>query len=1361
MNGKPIFKNTFTGGMRKDRALSARHPSTYEDALNGDIVFTGSGDAEFSNEKGNYALEDMLPSGYEVISTCELTTETVVFSKNQQTDYSEIGLFFLDPLGTTPTYTTIFNDEFDPNGDKLEFNLQNLVLTFEPYRESVNSYKVSWNTKNNEPRVIDVKVGLQSISEEFVDGDYTPLTSTGKYPHFYSVHSFALQPDFAMGSIVLKDTTITGAAKTGMYEMAYREVTRGGYRTPWTPLTRHYFVTLDPELETMHDRSMYASNVMTTKGYRFTIKGVDLRYYQLEVAYVYSTDKDVTVEASIFYREKIDGAGSSDVDVDFTSTTGIAVSLEEFRRYIVPVRRADVIGQKDDRLWLGGVQTYGPYELDLSGATVEPFTKSMLVDETEGKTELPLTDVAVSSADLSQQAYINNVGVAVENTFPVTSDYPNYKGVQFEHLFASNWGGETYPYALLVWDLKGNPWYAQHIMDYTMPNRYEGNGTEYQLMQGSDYNNINLLGLKFSNINITDILYDEDGKLQVSAIQIVRCKRKPRILCQGLLLPSVIEKNSEDEDNSTEPLPLPSNDFHDPYTVVPDSKKYGYQSNGLDIASRPYTHMFISPDILFDRDIWEGTGQEEVVFDADRMDLVALYGCPYDGAVGLEETMELDGLYKKYYTKNYALRDASGATYLYKLGTKSRVKLMQKVILFDEYDSSGYDEDDTDLKFRNDANMDDPDGSTACGNPHAQGVRDVWLLKTKDYKTLTYFKTGLDEDLPNYYVANYIVNQPNYYTDQDQSSLEQRIYIGTGHFQPINQDVLDAIRSPYLYTWTFEEATFTAGTVTITINGVQYTSPSVTTVSALTTWLDTLALGDFSSSGSAITVASAVNVYSDMVVNTGAGIYTVDVVVSGGDQYVFNGIEVWGGDCYPWIFDFVRLYPKPGDCSHSGSCWGDYGAGVVVPLESSMNVALRRGRNFAGKGIRSQSEACGIQDPEVFPEGIMQGQPEEFYLNSVVMHESNVQAFVSKPSLVDPIIIDFDDVWIYSQLKIKGEVTDQYRNFLTGNRGKMDGRYGKITGRGYFGDNMYCLQERGFFRLRINELQALSTEAGAAISTGTPEVWQKPLPISVEYGTIHPYSIVQTPKGIYWADYYSKSFIRFAQDGCSNLSVLGEIKQWSYDTLKYLDQEDTTIDDEARHIAGGYDPTREKIYWSMNAVLHGTTLVDETIVYSSDPHINAFVSRMSFVQYWYGTAQGLMVSAGIENSHDLYVHGVGIRGHYNGSYKTTKIKFVQNPEYDKDKIFDNAWFNMNEDAYDLLTTVVWTTDNQSGSLTISGDTVHQYRNLLFITPTVARNATEHLSGKTMSSEYTFTNAENKIIALTSHDQSYRLIAKVR
>ena len=1366
--GKHIFTNTFSRGLRMDRTLSAQDSGSYIYALNGDIVFTGAGDAQFTNERGNVALSEMLPEGYVPVGGKEILDYTIIFAANENTGFSEIGIVKLDVNGYTATYTRIFNDEFDPNGDKLDFNNENLIINLEPCIESKNIARIYWNTKNAEPRCLNHKVGLESISEEFTAGDYTPLGS-GKYPWFYSVHSMSLQPDMTIGRIVLNDTTIDGTLKTGMYEFSYRLVTRDGYKTPWTPLTRHYFVTLDPEeMESMHDRSMYASNVMTDIGYQFIIQGVDTRFYQLEVAYVYSTDKDTTVEASIFYREVIDPE-LKDVTVNFTNTSGIPVSLQEFNKYIVPIRRVASIGQKDNRLWTGGVETYGPYDLDLSSATFEPFIKEMSVDELKAETSVPLTDVEITNeGTLTQQLYIDRLSASKTISLPVTNDYLNYKGVQFEHAFSSFWGGETYPFALVALDLKGNPFYAKHIKDYTFPNRYDGTDNEYQLMNGSDSENINLLGLKISGLDITDILFDSDGKLQVSAVLIVRCKRKPQILCQGLLLPAVIEKNSEDQDNSTQPLPLPSNDFTDPYSVVPDSRIYGYKSNSLDIASRPYTGMFYSPDLLFERNIFEGTSQDDVVFDVDRMNLIALYGVPEEYKVGsnMPGVTQLAGSYRKYYTKNIVI-DGNETLYdkLYEYGTKSRVKRMQTVSLFNEYDSSGYDEDNTDLKFRNDANMDDLDADPSCGNPHAQGVRQVWILKTKDFKNLTFAAAGAGStNYAAYYVANYIVKQPSYYTDPNQSSLEERLYIGTGHIQPINQDVLDDIKSDYIYTWTFESDSFASTEFTITINGIPHTSSAVTSLSELTTWLDSLSLGDFSTTTTIITVEHPTNVYSDITYMDGGNPITIEAVRTGGDRYILNGVEVWGGDCYPWLFDFVRLYPKPGDCTHDDDCWQDYGVGVIVPLESSMNVALRRGRSFAGKGIRSQAEACGYEDPENFPEGIMEGQPEEFYLNSVVMHEGNVQFYVSMPSEVNPTITDFDGTWLYSLLKVPGEFNDNYRQFLTGNRGNMDLQYGKITGRGYFGNNMYSIQERALFGLRINELTALSTEAGQAISTGTPEVWQKPYPVSTEYGCIHPHAIIQTPKAFYYPDYYSKSFVRFAQDGVTNLSVRCEMKQWSYDNLMYLSYEDVSVDDEARHIAGGYDPVREKIFWSIYAVSHGQEKTRTTIVYSADEHVTSFVSLTDWVPYVYTTIRGMMMSASVETdgTMDWYVHNVGERGNYFGTYRQTKIKFVQNPMPDVNKLFNNSWSNINPDAYDLLTTVNWKTDTQTQGLIISGDTKSKYKNLLFTTPTMGRNVSgEHLSGKTMTTELIFTNADDAVIALTSHDQSYQPIAKIR
>lgn len=1365
---KNIATNTFTLGMRQDRTVFAQDRRSYRSALNGNIIFSGAGDAQYCNEPGTTLLDNSVPDGYYIVGSKEIRDKTVIMSTNDT--FSEIGLLELDVTGTVATYTTLFNDEFDPNGDKLNFASQDFIFPAESCFETIDKNRVYWLEPNNEPRCFNTRLGDQEVSPEFIDGSYTPLIATGKYPHFYSVHSMSLQADFKMGRLKLKNTTAGGSLKTGMYELCYRPVTRDGYAPPWTPLTRHFFVTLDPTipdpLTNYHYRSMYASNVMTNKGYTFTIHGVDTRFYQLEVAYVYSTDKDVTQEASIFYREKIDPA-LTDVDVVFSSTTGIAVSFAEFNRYIVPIRRGKAIGQKDKRLWVGAPETYGPFELDLSGVTIAPFIREMTVDTREGATTLPLTNMSpTSNGTISIESYKNNVGAAVNESYAVIDDFPNYKGVQGEHLLASYWGGETYPLSVVVFDLKGNPFYAQHIIDYTFPNRYDD--PSYHLMTTID-GKINIMGMKISGIDLTDILYDADGKLQVSGIAICRGKRIPQTLFQGVILPATIEDNPD----ATHPIEHTSNDFHGAGAGFADSLKYwGGASIGQQINSRPYTSMIYAPDILFGRNIYEGTSQDDVNEETDQLELVSLYDCPFQDSI-YPRTIDLnpglsggiDGL-EKFYTKNYEL-NVDNKNFEY--GSKSRIKRLLTIETFKEQDTEWdhYDQDDPDLFFTDDSNF-DPQDASGFPNMHSRGVTLSWLIKNKDFKNTTYMPsdtTGVNIDRPRYYTVNYKINNEKYFTSPTQKSLAERLYIGTGHFQPINQDVLD------------------------------------------------------------------------------------DIVDSDG-RYILNDVEVWGGDCYPWIFEFVRNYPAfSGDCSE-----GDYAIAHVVPLESSMNFALRRGRSFGGDGIRSEHEACNPPPAaQYFPNGIMEGQPEEFNLNSVVMHEGNVQMFIAKPEVIDPEITQFDYRWLYSNLKIFGEITDQYRTFLTSNYGDMEPNYGRIVGRGYLFEQMYCLQERAFSMLRINQIRAISTADGEPIGTGVTEVWQKPDERSTIHGTVYPYGTINTDKAIYWADYYNKCFCRFAQDGVTNISDDCEIKELSYELLKFFDSEQPLSLSGYQHVAAGWDSVRNMIYWTATEQ-HGLVQVKKTLAYSANPHVHSFVAEMDFYPKIYLNCKGwLLDSRYIDDGGDattLWSHYTGERGKYHGSYRHTKIAFIVNDVANVDKLFDNSWASFNPDAYALLEKLTLTTDTQSAIITpINGDLRSDYRNLIFRNETVARPAPDncdytinvgtptfplnnftyvkngntvviaqvvnqvalqaffvaqgfvdtypiftitqtpdtwtsitwnglvapilftqsgcvspiqnHLSGKYLMTEYDFLNADNKIIQFTSCDQSFRLIPKVR
>lgn len=1272
---KHLASNTFTMGMRQDRTYAAQDNHSYREAYNGNIVFSGNGDASFCNEPGNYQLaSNSLPSGYYPVGGCELRDYTVVFSTNNTN--SEIGKLELNPDGTAKAYTTLFNDAFDPNSDLLGFSFGHPILPCEPTFESIDKQRVYWLQDNKEPRCFNTVIGLTANSPEFINGNYTKLTATNKYPVFYSVHSMSLQCDWNMGLIKLKETTSTsGSLKTGMYELCYREVSRDGYNTPWSPLTRHFFVTLDGTIVSYHDRQMSASNLMTNKAYKFTIKGVDTRFYKLEVAYVYSTDRDVTQEASIFYSQKIDPT-VADVDVTFSSTTGIAVSMAEFNRYIVPIRRGSAVGQKDNRLAIGGIETYGPYKLDLSTVTAAINIKSMFVDESTKPQTVPFTNVSQTNTPVTVELYKNAAAAAVTESHAITADYANYKGVQYEHLFSSYWGGETYPFSVVVFDLKGNPWYAQHLFDYTFPNRYDN--AAYQLMTlTTGY--INIMGLKLSGIDLTPILFDSDGKLQVSGVAICRGKRIPNTVCQGVLFPATIEDNPD----VTHPLNHSSNDFHGTGAGFADSLRYqGGDSVGQHINSRPYTSHFISPDVLFGRNPWEGTQQDDVLEEADKLDIVALYDCPYtegtyprtivlNPAAPLGAAANVDG-YQKFYTKNYEINvDAKNLAY----GTKSRLKRLLTIDSFVEQDTEWehYDKDDQDLFYTNDANFDVQD--VCANNNHSRGVLNSWLIKHKDYKNTTYYAATANADRPRYYVANYKVNNTKYFTSAGQKSLAERLYIGTGHFQPINATVLAAILS--------------------------------------------------------------------------------------GGRYILNDVEIWGGDCYPWIFDFTRLYPAySGACTHTGTCWGDYGMGHIIPLESTMNFALRRGRSLAHDGIRSEAEACGGTD--YFINGITQGQPEEFNLNSVVMHEGNVQSFIAMPEIVDPVITKFDYRWLLSNLKVYGEITDQYRTFLTSNRGDMEPNMGKIIGRGYLFDYMYCLQERGFSRLRINEIHAITTESGEAISTGVVTLWQKPDIKSTIHGSLHPFAIINTDKAIYWPDYFNKCFCRFAQDGVTNLSEQGEMKEWSDTVLKQMDRESTTNPISLRHIEGGWDSKREIIYWSLQAHDVAPVFTDITVSYSTNPKIHSFVSFWDWAADVFVNCKGFLLSTSYQvDATHLYTHYKGNAGQYYGTYRRTSISFITNPMSDVDKLFDNAWANMNADGYSLLENIYWTTDNQSQSMALAADTRSEYRNLIFRNETVQRNSTVHLSGKTLLTKYSFLCAANKVIQFTSHDQSYRPIAKTR
>ena len=239
--------------------------------------------------------------------------------------------------------------------------------------------------------------------------------------------------------------------------------------------------------------------------------------------------------------------------------------------------------------------------------------------------------------------------------------------------------------------------------------------------------------------------------------------------------------------------------------------------------------------------------------------------------------------------------------------------------------------------------------------------------------------------------------------------------------------------------------------------------------------------------------------------------------------------KVFGGDT------FVSMY------SHQTTTSPDPQNGMakieVFPVESFVNTDMRSGLHLQAGDLEEghdQSAAPFSND---------------WFYNPVYSQEKNLKRYTSVAEQ-DCNIINLPYQIAYSQTKVSGEQTDAFRQFPLYNFHDVEALYGKITSLQTFNNEIYFTQEKSFAKLIVNPRTFLSDEStGTSIFTGTGDTVQAHEYYSVEYGTRHAFSVVQSERNLYYVDAIREKILRF--DG-KKVDALSDLKGIKSEMSKYL-----------------------------------------------------------------------------------------------------------------------------------------------------------------------------------------------------------------
>lgn len=1259
-----VLSNTFEGGMRQDLDVAAQQPNTYRRAVNMSIFhnkggFDGSG-ASFAvtNSEGSQ-LAFSLPEGYYPVFATELDAQILVFSTNDT--FSQIGI--VRNSRNSFEYTILFDDRNDPNNDRFHFFYPNpnenyMSVVFSKENEYLE--RVYFSDGRNQDRVVNLRMLYQDFSIGGLVSDVpvhtpsasNPSVSTAPYPKYMSVHSMDNIMD-----LVFPDFTflrrVDGGLKRGAYQYSFRYISSTGHASNWSVPTRHVLVTGThfPEnpslLSNHHNREMGVTGgeALTLDGLKIEFTGLDTRWCGFEIAFIYSKTDLVTNEAMIVYRHSQGSSVPQSFIYDHISHSGIPFAIEELTRRNETIMSSVAIALHERTIYRFGANLAPDLSINLNGASVKPKYRYITIDETIEPTfqnvanpltgrgdNDPLTNTPIENTSINMQRFSG-----VTKSHPIVNDYANYKGQQVEHLLAQYMGGETYGFAVVIIDRKGNPLFAQPISDFTVPENFSTDGSEECTLTKKIGNTwkARIKGVEIDGIKIPKkLVRDRYGRLNISGFMIVRTDRSGTVLHQGVLVPVVETKigagASVQENVQVKPYPLVTTDFEGIYRdgtshyikSTPDGDYLAIRDevendNFVDRMNAIAGYaLYFSPDVMIE-------GQHEFN-QVDSIKHVASYFRAYNSdVIKLEGSRgpSLDDTASHLYGKFYdgTLSRANGDPELYerfgrrKIGEASRLKFSK---LITDYNTKieAFDDDATEWEFKNgDINIGIPVSENRWKRGSGVGARYGLLMGMLDFE---HVDIRFGDRKAGYRVANYIRPNARYLNSND-TGIDSRIYKSTGHYQPITESVLSQ-------------------------------------------------------------------------------------AIDDGENYVFNGIEVFGGDTYVNLFDFTRVVPAGSrTCSRDKNyfrldgvradylnndyeMYPEFATSMIIPIESRYNLALRFGRRFARNATYPQQSYCDDKNMQ-FSGGIMSFQPESFLINSVLLHQENVVFFGVKPPDFNIVSERYNSIY-YGEDKILGERYDSFRSQKVNNYYDIDGGSGRIVGVAQAFSYLYVIFERGYGVLRARQVASAATDIGDIILGTGKDIngidW-----VSRDIGAQFPKSIVSRKNFLCFVDSRNKMLIRHSQAGSRDLTRDQFMREYS------------EIFDVANDVITGYDFDKGNIY----VTSLGIDGEEKTIIFNEKV---GFMSNSDLTPYMYVSLASKILASDRANRNQFYLLNSGTRASLlSEGVRASSLTFIVNQQSATSKIFDNAILLCNEAAFNNLESITFESEYGTKVITKSSQRI--------------------------------------------------------
>jgi len=1201
--------NKISEGVHLDNNEYDQPDNTMRNNRNGVIFDSASGNYVWKNLKGTLSVL-VLSVNDIVMKACWIRQRYFILILNNVSDYVQLRELLFNTDGTISSTAV----RWQTTNTLMNLDVHYPIRAMFGVYENADIQRIYWSDYHNMPRCINIgSENLVTPNPKFID--FTPVL------------------DNAYGSIKFTSEITGGSLKAGTHFFSWR-LYKEGYYTDWSYLSAPIPVftgNIGSTYESYHNIEGGAPDEVTTKGLRLTLQNIDTDYDKIQVASFYCNDLNSVAEGKIIYENTISAAT---ITIDYTgSENGGTVTIAETMLTSMVIEKCFDMMHAKKRNIIANLEERP--EIDVSSLAggknnqmqvqIVPDQYSIILDSTAYGThitpayvqELYGTKTAaleITANKLFPYVYYYAVtevhyhvgGLApfevtvpigkyfkahmystwVSGTFKaamiikkyrkasasvpydltndysldvtlIENEYYNYKNPRFVEKLKGYPGGEEIRLGVLFLDKTGRPFFVRHLYntettlgpltigpgDTRIPDRGE-NGGYFPIASSDGFVNVNptyyskTVGnvnyLKVSGLDVTPI------KDSIGGFLIVRCPIARQNLAYGALgmlnfsgndvyVNKAFHGHTTDHYQGAYPFWCPEDMFEfSGFSIQPGDK----------LVNRYYLNPFYPEGTPT-----SGGGTVLTGFQGYGVEMDAGNGTNYN-------------FYQKFYLPETVITPTGNGA----IGV--------------EHEITAY------TKYRQ------GDGDTIPFDP-ANGIKalrysmSLSSMATTIYTYLTNLgiavididETGNDwkgiynlpSDGPKMLICSLKRTNNNPYGGLSDTALASSVYQSTGHFQIINDTVLNEVKS--------------------------------------------------------------------------------------GNDYIFNEIDVFGGDTFVCIWDLLRTM------RNENLNTARYSHSIIMPIETRINLDLREG-NHVG---RYRCAAQGIIEPEKLRWFTGADNWEEFNYNDGYSSDNPSKFFLPLPNNF-VLESNFDTRLRYSGEKNYGDYEDSYRKFLPLDKYTVETIYGPIINIKSKNNNIIYWQKQGVGYIPMGERALTSNDFGNAVQLGVGGIFERNDDLLEKIGNSNQFGLIESDEGFHWYDAIRKLIIsldnsmKFTQE-----SIVKGIDSFCINTLpNNVDEYDNPGHDYG--VLGGYDP-REKMFY-LTFRMNG---LDETVGIAIKT--NKFVGFFDFKSRLYFNIKDYLYGIG-DTYRTMYQHGTGVIGSYYGETRDRSFSIIVREENNADKLFD-------------------------------------------------------------------------------------------